>query len=118
MELRTPSASLLDIVPSDPRVSFRGRRQRRQHANQRGLARAVRPQQAEDFSFLHGEADVVHGDEIAEALREAFHFDGIRAAFALSFRNARSGARGEAPAGAHRLSCPQTGDDPDSERKL
>ena len=37
-----------------------------QHVDQRGLAGAVRPDQAEDFAALQGDADLIDGDEAAE----------------------------------------------------
>ena len=37
-----------------------------------GLAGAVWPQKAEDLAFLHLEADVVHSDQVAVAVREVF----------------------------------------------
>ena len=55
-----------------------GRQQAAQHAEGGGLAGAVRPQQAEDFAALHGEADVVDRDESAEAAHQVVHFDGGR----------------------------------------
>ena len=66
MEWRTPSASCHHVVSADHRGSGSRRRQRGQHADQRGLARAVGPEQAEDLAVMHREADFVHGHEIPE----------------------------------------------------
>ena len=47
------------------------------HANQRGLAGAVRSQQSEDFSFFHKERNIVHSGEVAKFLDDVLHLDRI-----------------------------------------
>ena len=66
------AVGLLDDVEAVDERGARGRRQqRRQHADQRRLAGAVRAEQAEDLAFLDGEADAVDGGEVAELLDDA-----------------------------------------------
>jgi hypothetical protein len=57
-----------------------GAQQAAQHAEDGGLASAVRPQQAEDLAPAHCEADVVHGGEGPEAADQIGDGDGIGAA--------------------------------------
>ncbi len=75
MDWRTSFGGADDVEAVDARRARGGRHQRRQHADERGLARAVRPEQAEHFAVLDGEAQRVHGAKIAEALGQIFHFD-------------------------------------------
>ena len=66
-------AAMPSVTTSWPRTrdaAGRRREQARDAADRRGLARAVRPEQAEDLPGLRGEGDVVHGDEIAVTLAE------------------------------------------------
>ena len=59
-----------DVEAGDETLA-RGRHdQRRQHPAERGLARAVGSEQAEQFAAPHLEVDVVDGGEVAEALSE------------------------------------------------
>ena len=64
-----------DIVPGHDRRAAGGRHQRRQHADERALARAVRSEQAEDLAALDREADVIHRQQRAKALADAFDLD-------------------------------------------
>ncbi len=66
-----------NVVPGDARRARSRRRERGHHADQRGLARAVGPEQAEDFSLGDAEADVVHGHELAELFRQMVDFDRV-----------------------------------------
>ena len=50
-----------------------GGEQARHHAEQRGLARAVGPDDADDLARLDREGHVGDGDESGEALGEAAH---------------------------------------------
>ena len=51
------------------------RRQAAQHANDRGLARFVRPEETEDRTLADGKRNMIHCREMAEALRQHFTFD-------------------------------------------
>ena len=53
----------------------RGREQATEHANGRGLARAVRPEETVDVRARHREVDVVDGDQLAELLGQAARAD-------------------------------------------
>src|SRR5262245_5011219 len=55
-----------------PRVRFQ---QSAQHADGRGLAAAIRPEEAYDLPFLHLEIDVVDHHSAAEALGQPLHLD-------------------------------------------
>ena len=50
MDWRTCVGVRDDVEAVDARRARRGRHQRGQHADERGLARAVRPEQAEDLA--------------------------------------------------------------------
>src|SRR5438309_1193291 len=67
-----------DIVPRDASLPGGDWNECRHHANQRRLSRAVRPQQAKDFFFLHIERDIVDRGEVAELLDDAFDLDRVR----------------------------------------
>ena len=60
----------------DPRGAFAERQQTGEHLDDGGLAAAVGAEKAEDFAFLHAEADVIDGGEIAEAAHQMFRGDG------------------------------------------
>ena len=64
-----------DIVPGHNGRAAGGRHQRRQHADERALARAVGSQKAEDLAARHVETDVVDRQQRAEALADAFDLD-------------------------------------------
>ena len=49
-----------------------------QHADRRGLAGAVRAEEAEDLALVHGERDPVHGLEGPEVLAQLADLDGCR----------------------------------------
>ena len=66
-----------DVEAVDERRPRRRREQRRQHPDERGLAGAVRAEQAEDFPFFDVEAHALDGGEVAEALDEIADFDGV-----------------------------------------
>ena len=76
MQLRTPSASLLDVEAGDAGAALGYRRERGEHANERGFAGAVGAEQAKDLAFGDAEADVINGNEGAEALGHVLDFDG------------------------------------------
>ena len=52
-----------------------GLQQRRQHAHERRLARAVGPEQAEHLALARGQVDAVERAHIAEALDQSLHLD-------------------------------------------
>src|SRR5204863_8820691 len=66
-----------DVVAVDEGAAGGRRQERRQHPDQRRLAGAVRPEQAEDRAVLDGETDPVHGGEVAEFLHDAANVDGV-----------------------------------------
>ena len=49
-----------------------------EHFHGGGFAAAVAAEEAEDFAFFDGEADVIHGGEVAKGFGEAVCFDGGR----------------------------------------
>ncbi len=72
---RTALGSANDIVPRHDRGTAGGWHQRGQHADQRTLARAVRPEEAEDLAALYGESYIVDGQDRAKPLGDPFHID-------------------------------------------
>src|SRR5206468_8773924 len=76
---RFPDAvRLLDDIEAVDERAARGRHeQRRQHPDQRGLAGAIRAEEAEDFSFGDGKRDPLHGREVAEAFDDGPDVDGV-----------------------------------------
>ena len=54
-----------DVVSGNAGSAAGDRDERSHHADQRGFPRAVRPQQAEDFFFLHVEGNVIDGGKVA-----------------------------------------------------
>ena len=77
IDRRTPSACVDDVEAVDERRARGRRQQRRQHADERRLAGAVRAEQAEDLALFDGEADAVDGGEVAEPLDDLPDVDGI-----------------------------------------
>src|SRR5882762_5241887 len=76
-----------EAVARDLRCSGRRTDERAQQAQRRRLARAVRPEEAEDLALTHLEIEPVDRDERAEALREllgAYH--SVHAASLLAHR--------------------------------
>ena len=76
---RAPHAvGLLHHVESvDDRGPRRRRQQRHEHADQGGLARAVRPEQPEDLALLDAKGDAVDGREVAELLDKVVDVDRV-----------------------------------------
>ncbi len=69
------------LVPDDveavhPALAGGGQQEAVQHADGGGLAGAVRPQEAEDFTLGHRKADAVHGPEFAEVPGQVPDLDG------------------------------------------
>ena len=70
-----PAAQRLGL-PGDAQAQHvdlagRGREQAAEHANGRGLARAVRPEETVDVRARHREVDAVDGDQLPELLGQA-----------------------------------------------
>ena len=63
------------VEARDDRLALRGRHVAGQDAHRRRLARAVRPQEPENFAPFHAEADVVHCGDAAVALGEMLNLD-------------------------------------------
>ncbi len=66
---------LRDVDAEDARASGGGSEETAQHADGRGLARAVRAEKAEHLALPHGERQVVHGRERAEPLDQMIDLD-------------------------------------------
>ena len=64
-----------DVEPGHPGMAGSGWEEAGQHAHDGGLARAVRPQQADDFALRHGERHVAHRARGTEILAEALDRD-------------------------------------------
>ena len=65
-----------DVMALDARVAGSRRNERRQHADERGFAGAVRPEETENFAVTYIETQTVDGAEIAESLGQFIDFDG------------------------------------------
>ena len=59
-------AGVAEIHPGDAEMAAGQRQEAAEHPEGRSLARAVRPQKAEDFPAPHLEGGLVHGGEVAE----------------------------------------------------
>ena len=68
---------LADVEAVDERRAGGWWKQRDEHPNQRRFARAIWTEQAENFTFLDGEADAVDGGEVAELLDDRPDIDGL-----------------------------------------
>ena len=77
MFCRTFSGCFRNIEARDDRCSGGGRQQAAKHPDGRGFARAVRPEESEDFAFARVEANVIDRDEVAEALHEIANDDRV-----------------------------------------
>src|SRR6185503_17791989 len=87
-----------DGAAVDAHLAGRGRELPEDAVEQRRLARAVRPDQAEDLALAHLEGHAIHGADAAEGLLQPAHFqDGIH------FLNARS-ASPSSPDGQNAIS--------------
>ena len=64
-----------DVVPEHPRGARVGAQQRREHADRRRLAGAVRAEHAVDGAAAHREVHAVDGAGVAEGLDEAGGLD-------------------------------------------
>jgi hypothetical protein len=65
-----------DVEAQHSRRAGVGAENRRQHSDGSGLAGPVRPEQAEHGRGWHLEVDAVEGDDVSEALLQAFDPDG------------------------------------------
>ncbi len=65
-----------DVEAAHHGASGSGRQQPAQHADGGGFARAVGSQKAENLAGATSSDNVVHGDEIAEALDQLLDVDG------------------------------------------
>ena len=65
--MRERSSSLLPVEQDRPCV---GPRDAHDHAQRRGLARAVGPEEAEDLAGPHVEVEAAYGGDVPEALRD------------------------------------------------
>ncbi len=87
-------------APVDAHFAGRGRQLAEDAVEQRRLARAVRPDQAEDLAFAHVEGDAVDGADAAEGLRQVAHLEdrahGIHR-FLQTARRARAAPTGRTP---------------------
>jgi hypothetical protein len=63
------------VVAGYPHHAAGRRREPDQRAHRRRLARAVRPQEAEDLAAAHGEVERVHGDVLTVAVMERAQLD-------------------------------------------
>src|SRR5262249_50062693 len=61
----------------DPRAALRRREQPTEDPNQRGLAGAVRAEQAVDLAAWHAERDLVEGADLAEVAGHALDLDPV-----------------------------------------
>jgi len=68
---------LLYVVAEDEGPARRGPQQSQEHADGRGLPRAVRPQKPEYLPTMDAEADLVHRGEVAKTLGQSLHNDRI-----------------------------------------
>ena len=66
---------MAQVVPGDIERPGAGRQQAAEHAEGSRLASTVGAQQAEDFPALHGEADPLYSNEVAEAAIHVVHLD-------------------------------------------
>ena len=64
-----------DVEAVDARRAGGGRHQRRQHANERGFAGAVRAEQAEHLAVADVEGQRVHGAKVAKPLGQMIDFN-------------------------------------------
>ena len=86
----------VDRLAEQQRLALGRRQQAGQHLHRRGLAAAVRAEEAEDLAALDREADVVDGGEVAEAAGEVVRLDrrlAVDDARAAGCRSARWPAR-------------------------
>src|SRR3546814_7920964 len=74
--------------------SFPTRRSADLHADECGLAGAVRAEQAEDFPGVHLEGDIVYSDKITEAAGQPARFHTL-GRFAITLRSGKPGDRSE-----------------------
>ncbi len=68
--LPDPPRILDDVASEHPRLPRRGDQERDQHLDRRGLARAVRAEQAEELALLDREADAAHRLHLERASAE------------------------------------------------
>src|ERR1019366_385388 len=66
-----------NVMPGHRSLAGSRRRQCCHHANQRGFASAVGPEQAEDFTVMNREIHFIHGHEIPKLLREFDDFNRV-----------------------------------------
>src|SRR3546814_4233781 len=69
---------LEDVVAADHRGSGAGRQETADHLHRRGLAGAVRTEEAEHLAGRHLEAEAVDRDLRPEALHQTAHRKGVR----------------------------------------
>ena len=77
----------VERLAEQQRLAFARRQQAGQHLHRRGLAAAVRADEAEDLAALDGEAHAVDGGEIAEPAGQVARDDDRRAVNYAARRN-------------------------------
>src|SRR5690606_14270682 len=74
-----PATSLdplgIHLLTKQPGLAFRGRQQAGQDLHRCGLAAAVGPQEAKDFSAANPKTDTIDGGEVAKALGQVASLD-------------------------------------------
>ena len=73
MVRRTEFGSLATSWPAIKACPHGDRNQRGHHADQRRLARAIGPEQAEDFAIFYAEGNVVDRGEVAILFDDVLH---------------------------------------------
>ena len=73
MEARTRSGSVAQSNPAIPAAAGGRRQERAEDVDGRGLACAVRPEEAEDLAFVHVEGNAVNGSEGLESFGEVLN---------------------------------------------
>ena len=66
----------IDRLAEEPGGTLAGRQEPGQHLHHRGLAAAVGAEKAKNLPPADAEADILHGDKVAEAQHQILRFDG------------------------------------------
>lgn len=84
--LPPPHGQRQEVLPGESHLASVGLLQPCQNAQQRGLARARRPQQRQELLVLGLQRDVLEGRKAAEGFGDAFDLQGVRGVSAVGSR--------------------------------
>ena len=79
------------IVAKNPAAAVVSPKQSAEHAQKRGLAAAVRPEESVNFACTYRQIDMIHRGELTEPLGHAAHLDDVFTVFHFDLNSTSTG---------------------------